>query len=98
MTPWAKRSIVDNYRIAPAKEHVVGLRRNHTACAAERDWSVPWVLFIGVHPLDLAAPARPDAGSCDKATRASAVGCRSSCYRRRFVTPSFAEAAGIAYV
>jgi glycogen synthase len=46
---WAAESVVDDYGIAPEKVHVVGVGRNHTAPeTAERDWSVPRLLFVGM--------------------------------------------------
>jgi glycosyltransferase involved in cell wall biosynthesis len=45
---WIARSIRDDYGIDPAKIHVVGFGRNLDAVPAERDWSVPHYLFLGV--------------------------------------------------
>jgi glycosyltransferase involved in cell wall biosynthesis len=45
---WAAESVIDDYGIAPAKVHVVGVGRNHTAPATDRDWSVPRFLFVGM--------------------------------------------------
>jgi glycosyltransferase involved in cell wall biosynthesis len=46
---WAAESVIDDYGIAPAKVHVVGVGRNHTAPAEiERDWTTPRFLFVGM--------------------------------------------------
>jgi glycosyltransferase involved in cell wall biosynthesis len=46
---WAADSVIDEYDIPPEKVHVVGVGRNHAAPAgAERDWSVPRFLFVGM--------------------------------------------------
>jgi hypothetical protein len=46
---WAAESVIADYGIAPAKVHVVGVGRNHTAPAsAQRDWSSPRFLFVGM--------------------------------------------------
>jgi glycosyltransferase involved in cell wall biosynthesis len=42
------RSIAADYGIDPAKVHVVGCGRNIERAPAERDWSVPRFLFVGV--------------------------------------------------
>ena len=47
-SPWAADSVIRDYGIAPAKVHVVGVGRNHTAPADERDWSRPRFLFVGM--------------------------------------------------
>jgi Glycosyl transferases group 1 len=44
---FAGRSIVEDYGIAAAKVHVVGVGRNIDAGRVERDWSVPRFLFVG---------------------------------------------------
>ena len=45
---WAAESAIDDYGIDPEKVHVVGVGRNHTAPAVERDWSTPRFLFVGM--------------------------------------------------
>jgi glycosyltransferase involved in cell wall biosynthesis len=45
---WAADSVIDEYGIAPEKVHVVGVGRNHVAPVAERDWSTPRFLFVGM--------------------------------------------------
>lgn len=45
---WIARSIRGDYGIDPAKIHVVGFGRNLNPVPAERDWSVPRYLFLGV--------------------------------------------------
>jgi glycosyltransferase involved in cell wall biosynthesis len=45
---WIASSITDDYGIDPAKVHVVGFGRNFDPVPAERDWSVPRYLFLGV--------------------------------------------------
>lgn len=48
-THWVQRSIVEDYGIAPERVFTVGLGRNHEASEpAERDWSTPRYLFVGV--------------------------------------------------
>ena len=45
---WAAESVVHDYGIEESKVHVVGVGRNHSPVAAERDWSVPHFLFVGI--------------------------------------------------
>jgi glycosyltransferase involved in cell wall biosynthesis len=46
---WAAESVIRDYGIPPEKVHVVGVGRNHDAPAeAERDWSQPRFLFVGL--------------------------------------------------
>ena len=45
---WAAESVIDDYGITPSKVHVVGVGRNHTAPATDRDWSSPRFLFVGM--------------------------------------------------
>jgi glycosyltransferase involved in cell wall biosynthesis len=46
---WAAESVVHDYGIAPEKVHIVGVGRNHSpGDVAERDWSVPHFLFVGI--------------------------------------------------
>jgi glycosyltransferase involved in cell wall biosynthesis len=45
---WAAASVIEEYGIAPEKVHVVGVGRNHVAPAADRDWSAPRFLFVGM--------------------------------------------------
>jgi glycosyltransferase involved in cell wall biosynthesis len=45
---WAARSVIDDYGISPAKVHVVGVGRNHSAPAVDRDWTTPSFLFVGM--------------------------------------------------
>jgi glycosyltransferase involved in cell wall biosynthesis len=45
---WIARSVRDDYGIDPGKIHVVGFGRNLDPVAAERDWSAPRFLFLGV--------------------------------------------------
>jgi glycosyltransferase involved in cell wall biosynthesis len=45
---WAGQSIIDDYGISPEKVHVVGVGRNHTAPALDRDWTRPRFLFVGL--------------------------------------------------
>ena len=40
--------MIRDYGIAPEKVHAVGVGRNHTAPAVERDWSTPRFLFVGM--------------------------------------------------
>jgi len=44
---WAAGSVRQDYGIATAKVHVVGVGRNIDAGRPERDWSVPRFLFVG---------------------------------------------------
>jgi glycosyltransferase involved in cell wall biosynthesis len=44
---WAAASVQEDYGIAAAKVHVVGVGRNIEAGRPERDWSVPHFLFVG---------------------------------------------------
>lgn len=44
---WAAASVREDYGIAAAKVHVVGVGRNVEAGRPERDWSVPRFLFVG---------------------------------------------------
>lgn len=46
-TPWAARSIAEDYGVDPAKVHAVGLGINHPVPAAPRDWTRPRFLFVG---------------------------------------------------
>jgi Glycosyl transferases group 1 len=45
---WAADSVCEDYGIAPAKVHVVGVGRNIEVPAVERDWSSPRFLYVGV--------------------------------------------------
>jgi glycosyltransferase involved in cell wall biosynthesis len=46
---WARQSIIEDYGVPPEKVHVVGAGRNHViAPPAERDWSTPRYLWIGM--------------------------------------------------
>jgi glycosyltransferase involved in cell wall biosynthesis len=45
---WAASSIREDYGIDPAKVHVVGFGRNFDPLPAERDWSSPRFIFLGV--------------------------------------------------
>lgn len=45
---WTASSVRDDYGIDPAKVHIVGFGRNLETSPAERDWSVPHFIFIGV--------------------------------------------------
>jgi glycosyltransferase involved in cell wall biosynthesis len=47
-TEWTAESIRDDYGIDPGRVHVVGFGRNFDPTPAERDWSVPRFLFLGV--------------------------------------------------
>ena len=47
-SPWAAESVLNDYGIAPQKVHVVGIGSNHTAPPAQRDWSEPRFLFVGL--------------------------------------------------
>jgi glycosyltransferase involved in cell wall biosynthesis len=47
-SPWAAESVLNDYGIAPQKVHVVGIGCNHTAPPAQRDWSEPRFLFVGL--------------------------------------------------
>jgi glycosyltransferase involved in cell wall biosynthesis len=47
-SPWAAESVLNDYGIAPAKVHVVGIGCNHVAPATRRDWSEPRFLFVGL--------------------------------------------------
>jgi glycosyltransferase involved in cell wall biosynthesis len=44
---WAAESAVHEYGLAPTKVHVVGMGRNHTPRAVERNWETPRFLFVG---------------------------------------------------
>lgn len=46
-TPWAARSVTQEYGIDPAKVEAVGLGRNHDITPAPRDWGAPRFLFVG---------------------------------------------------
>jgi glycosyltransferase involved in cell wall biosynthesis len=46
---WIGTSIREDYGIDPAKIHVVGFGRNLDPAPAQRDWSVPRYLFLGVN-------------------------------------------------
>lgn len=45
---WTAESVIRDYGIAPEKVHVVGVGRNRTPPAAERDWTRPRFLFVGI--------------------------------------------------
>jgi hypothetical protein len=45
---WAGESLRRDYGLAPARVAVVGLGANHRASGAERDWSTPRYLFVGI--------------------------------------------------
>ena len=46
---WAAQSVISDYGVDPGKVHVVGVGVNHEVPdAAERDWSEPRFLFIGM--------------------------------------------------
>lgn len=45
---WTARSVRDDYGIEPERIHVVGHGRNFEPQPAERDWSTPHFLFVGV--------------------------------------------------
>lgn len=46
---WAAESVIQDYGVARAKVHVVGVGRNHDAPdVGSRDWSVPRFLFVGM--------------------------------------------------
>jgi glycosyltransferase involved in cell wall biosynthesis len=46
---WAAESVIDDYGIGREKVHIVGVGRNHTAPeTAERDWTLPRFLFVGM--------------------------------------------------
>lgn len=45
---WAADSVLRDYGVPEEKVHVVGIGRNHTAPALERDWSRPRFLFVGM--------------------------------------------------
>jgi glycosyltransferase involved in cell wall biosynthesis len=47
-SPWAADSVLNDYGIRPQKVHVVGIGCNHTAPPAQRDWSEPRFLFVGL--------------------------------------------------
>src|SRR4051812_10401322 len=47
-TRWAADSVIHDYGVAPERVHVVGVGRNHTPPAGEREWSLPRLLFVGV--------------------------------------------------
>lgn len=47
-SPWAAESVLNDYGIAPQKVHVVGIGCNHTAPPAQRGWSEPRFLFVGL--------------------------------------------------
>ena len=48
-TGWAANSVVQDYRVPPERVRVVGMgHRPRSASAAERDWSRPRFLFVGV--------------------------------------------------
>lgn len=44
---WAARSALGDYRIAPARVHVVGCGPNRALAPAPREWSTPRFLFVG---------------------------------------------------
>jgi glycosyltransferase involved in cell wall biosynthesis len=46
-THWAKQSLVEDYGVPSQKVHVVGVGRNHSPPARQRDWSTPRFLFVG---------------------------------------------------
>lgn len=46
-TPWAGRSVVDDYGILPEKVKPVGLGRNRDVVAPDRVWESPRFLFVG---------------------------------------------------
>jgi glycosyltransferase involved in cell wall biosynthesis len=45
---WTAESLRADYGIAPARVAVVGFGANHSTSAADRDWSSPRFLFVGV--------------------------------------------------
>jgi glycosyltransferase involved in cell wall biosynthesis len=55
-TSWAAESVVRDYGIDPAKVHSVGLGRNYQPVPAERDWSAPRFLFVGLDWLGKNGP------------------------------------------
>jgi glycosyltransferase involved in cell wall biosynthesis len=63
-TPWAKRSVVEEFGIDPGCVHVVGIGRNRELPAVDRSWWPPRFLFVGTSwrrksgPLLLRAFAR----------------------------------------
>lgn len=46
-TPWAKRSVVEEFGIDPDRVHVVGIGRNRELPAVDRTWWPPRFLFVG---------------------------------------------------
>ena len=46
-TPWAARSVTQEYGIDPDKVEAVGLGRNHDISPTTRDWGSPRFLFVG---------------------------------------------------
>jgi glycosyltransferase involved in cell wall biosynthesis len=47
-SPWAARSVISDYGVAPGKVHVVGMGRNHELGRGSRDWREPRFLFVGL--------------------------------------------------
>jgi glycogen synthase len=47
-TPWVARAMISDYGVPEEKVHVVGVGRNHDLRPAERDWSTPRFLFVGL--------------------------------------------------
>jgi glycosyltransferase involved in cell wall biosynthesis len=47
-TSWAAESVVSDYGVDPRKVHSVGLGRNYQPLPADRDWSAPRFLFVGL--------------------------------------------------
>jgi glycogen synthase len=45
---WAARSVREDYGIDPGKVRIVGFGRNLSPARAERDWSTPRFLFVGI--------------------------------------------------
>jgi glycosyltransferase involved in cell wall biosynthesis len=45
---WTAASVIGDYGIDPEKVHVVGVGRNRTPPAGERDWTRPRFLFVGI--------------------------------------------------
>ena len=48
-TPWAKKSVVEDFGVPASKVHVVGMgHRPRNVLSESRDWSTPHFLFVGV--------------------------------------------------
>jgi glycosyltransferase involved in cell wall biosynthesis len=72
-TSWAAESVVRDHGIDAAKVHSVGLGRNHHPLPADRDWSAPRFLFVGLDWLGKNGPGVLAAFAAVRAQRPDAT-------------------------